>query len=171
MAKANLKTKATKVSFDEFLKSLPSDELRADCKALAAMMSEVTKAKPVMWGPSIVGFGDWHYVYDSGRENDWFIMGFSPRKSNITLYLCAGFEFTKDDLDALGKHACGKGCLYIKRLADVDQRVLKRLLKNSAACLKEIAKAPTAQEGVRHLRKQKTARTAKTAKKKTAAKK
>jgi len=158
MPNADLKTKATKINFDDFLKTLPDEQTRADCKAIAKMMGDATKAKPVMWGASIVGFGDWHYVYESGRENDWFIMGFSPRKQNLTLYMMPGYEFTKDELARLGKHSLGKSCLYIKRLADVDAAVLKSIMTKSATQMKLIAKAPTAQQGMRNLKAKEAAK-------------
>ena len=92
-------------------------------------MKRATKAEPKMWGPSIIGFGDYHYKYASGRENDWFMMGFSPRVQNITLYAMGGFD--PDLLKKLGKYKTGKGCLYINKLEDVDQKTLSELIKKS----------------------------------------
>lgn len=160
MANAELKTKKTKVSADAFINAIKNEQERADCKTIAKMMSEITKAKPVMWGPSIVGFGDWHYVYDSGRENDWFMMGFSPRKQNLTLYLMPGFDGFESEMDKLGKYKTGRCCLYIKKLSDVDMTVLKKIMTGAAKRMKVIAKAPTAQAGVRELKKKAAAKKA-----------
>jgi hypothetical protein len=129
---AELKTKATRASVSAFLEAMPADR-RRDCKALVRMMKKATKAQPKMWGSSIVGFGDVHYKYESGREGDWFRAGFSPRKDALTLYLMSGLGWPDqaDLMSKLGKHKTGKGCLYIKRLADVDVKVLERLIGRS----------------------------------------
>ncbi len=128
---AELKTKPTAVSPAEFLDSIADEQIREDCRAIADMMRAATKAEPVMWGPAIVGFGTYHYVNASGREGDWMIVGLSPRKKNITLYLMYGLEQNEELLAKLGKHDCGKGCLYIKRLADVHVPTLKKLIQAS----------------------------------------
>ncbi len=130
---SDLKTKKTAASVPAFLKTVEDDRQRKDCKAILKMMQDVTGEKPKMWGANMVGFGSYHYKYDSGREGDWFVTGFSPRKANLSLYLMAGFSGYDKLLAKLGKHKTGKACLYIKRLEDVDQDVLKRLIKESAA--------------------------------------
>ncbi len=137
MAKAELKTKPTADSVAKFLAAIPDKDDRADCKKIADMMAKVTKAKPKMWGSSIVGFGEYHYVGKSGREGDWFVVGLSPRKAAITVYLMGGLEQQTELLAKLGKHKAGKGCLYINKLADIDFGVLTKLAKASVARLKE----------------------------------
>ena len=133
-----LKTKLTDASVDKFLKAIKDEQTRADCYQIVEIMKNATKAEPKMWGTSIVGFGDYHYKYASGQENDWFLVGFSPRKQNLTLYLMGGFDENKDLLKKLGKHSLGKGCLYIKKLEDVDLKVLQKLVAASIKRLKEI---------------------------------
>jgi len=128
---AELKTKATTASVDDFLAAIDDDERRKDCLAVVKIMKKATGAKPKMWGPSIVGFGDYHYKYESGRELDWFLTGFSPRKKDLTLYIMPGFARYDDLMKALGRHSTGKSCLYIKRLADVDLKVLQTLVEDS----------------------------------------
>jgi hypothetical protein len=129
---AEAKTKPTKLSVDKFIESQPDEQVRADCAVIAKLMSEATGEQPKMWGTSIVGFGSYHYKYATGREGDMPIVGFSPRKQNLTLYvLMYGFEEQADLLKKLGKHTTGKGCLYIKRLSDVDLPTLKKLIKAS----------------------------------------
>ena len=128
---AELKTKLNNASVDKFLKGVKDEQTRADCYQIIEMMNKATKAEPKMWGTSIIGFGNIHLKYESGRELDWFPIGFSPRKQNITLYLMGGLE-QKELLDKLGKYCTGKGCLYIKKLADVDIKVLNKLVTTSA---------------------------------------
>jgi hypothetical protein len=123
-----LKTTETAASVDRFLDSVEDANRRADCRAVVAMMEEVTGEPPKMWGPSIVGFGRYHYRYESGREGDWFLTGVSPRKQNLTLYVMAGFDEYEELLARLGKHKTGRSCLYVKRLADLDPEVLRRLV-------------------------------------------
>lgn len=130
---AELKTKKTEQSVEDFLNAIADEQTRQDCFAIVKLMQKATKAKPKMWGPAIVGFGDYHYKYESGRENDWFLVGFSPRKQNLSLYIMAGFERYDELMQKLGKHKTGKSCLYIKKLADVDQKVLKELIEQSVA--------------------------------------
>jgi hypothetical protein len=125
---ADLKTKATTGSVSKFLDSL-DDARAAECKELVEMMREATGAEPKMWGSAIVGFGDYHYAYESGREGDFFQVGFSPRKGALTLYIVRGYENHADLLAKLGKHTTGKSCLYIKKLADVDRTVLRQLIE------------------------------------------
>ena len=129
--KPTIKTVENKGSVAAFLESVDDPQRRKDCEAVAAMMEAAAKAKPMMWGTSIVGFGKQHYKYESGREGDWFTAGFSPRKDNLTLYLIGGFQKHKDLLEKLGKYKTGKSCLYIKSLDDVDQKVLKQLIARS----------------------------------------
>ena len=128
---AELKTVPTKTSVDKFLKGITDEKKRADCYQIVKMMEKATKSKPKMWGTSIVGFGETHYVYESGREGDWFITGFSPRKQNLTLYVMGGFHQFEDLMKRLGKHSTGKGCLYINKMEDVDEKVLKELITKS----------------------------------------
>ena len=132
-----LKTKLTDASVDKFLKAIKDEQTRADCYQIVEIMKNATKAEPKMWGTSIVGFGDYHYKYASGQENDWFLVGFSPRKQNLTLYLMGGFDENKDLLKNLGKHSLGKGCLYVKTLEDVDTKVLKKLVSETVRRMKK----------------------------------
>ena len=129
---AEAKTKPTKQTLKDFLSSLPDEQTRADCAAIGKMMEAATGSKPVMWGSSIVGFGIRTIKYAGGREADWPLIGFSPRKQNLTLYLGLGDGFSKELLSKLGKHSLGKGCLYFKRLSDVDLPTLKKLIAASA---------------------------------------
>ena len=124
------KTRPTGVAVDAFLAGLPEPQ-QADSRALIALMREVTGEEPRMWGPSIVGFGSYHYRYATGREGDAPLTSFSPRKQNLTVYLSYGFEEQEELLARLGKHKLGKACLYVKRLADVDQAALRELVQQS----------------------------------------
>jgi len=128
---AELKTKKNNSSVDKFIESIPDFDTRNDCWTLLNMMKQITKAEPQMWGESIIGFGNYHYKYESGREGDWFITGFSPRKQNLTLYVMTGFGEYELLLKKLGKHKTGKSCLYIHKLDDVDLNVLKELITKS----------------------------------------
>jgi len=128
---AELKTKITKANVDEFIKSVKDEQKRVDCFKIVDIMQKATKAEPKMWGTSIVGFGTYHYKYASGREGDWMLIGFSPRKQNLTLYIMSGFDEYASLLSKLGKHSKGKSCLYIKRLDDIDMKVLKELIAKS----------------------------------------
>jgi hypothetical protein len=128
---AELKTKPNDGSVEDFLDAIPDAEKRRDSRALVKLMREVAKAEPKLWGPSIVGFGSYHYKYASGREGDWFLTGFSPRKRDLTLYIMAGFGRSDELLERLGKHKTGKSCLYVKRLADLDPAVLRELIRRS----------------------------------------
>lgn len=129
--KATNKTQPTGISVSAFLAGIEDEQARKDCKAIARIMREATGESPKMWGPSIVGFGSYHYRYASGREGDWPITGFSPRKQNLTLYIMDGFAEYGSLLQRLGPHKTGKSCLYIKRLADVDLDVLRELVTRS----------------------------------------
>jgi hypothetical protein len=136
MAKVELKTKLNESSVEGFLNSVEDEEKRADCFRVLELMTKVTGEEPKMWGPSIVGFGSTHLKYDSGRELDWMLAGFSPRKANITLYIMDCFERYGDLMSNLGKYKTGKSCLYIKRLDDIDIKVLGELISSSAENLK-----------------------------------
>lgn len=127
-----LKTKPTNASVTAFLDAVPDETKRQDSFALLAMMQEITGFQARMWGDSIVGFGAYHYKYATGREADWPLVGFSPRKQNLTIYIMSGFEQFGDLLARLGKHSLGKGCLYIKKLDDVDRATLQELVRQSA---------------------------------------
>ena len=129
---AELKTKPNNASVDKFLKGVKDEQTRADCYQIVEIMKKATKAEPKMWGTSIIGFGNYHYKYASGREGDWFVTGFSPRKQNITLYLMGGFKDSEELLAKLGKHKLGGGCLYLRKLADVDIKVLNKLVTTNA---------------------------------------
>jgi hypothetical protein len=128
---AELKTKKTDDSVEAFLNSVEHDKRRTDAFKVLDLMKEVTGEAPKMWGSSIVGFGDYRYKYESGREGEWFLAGFSPRKQNLTLYVMAGFDEYDDLLSKLGKYKTGKSCLYINKLEDVDLPTLKQLVKKS----------------------------------------
>jgi hypothetical protein len=134
---ADLKTRPTDASVDDFITSVEGEARQADCRTLVEMMRRVTGAEPVMWGPSIVGFGAYHYRYASGREGDWMLTGFSPRKRELTVYVMAGFKGADETLARLGKHRTSSGgCLYIKRLADIDLEVLEELVAASVQRLR-----------------------------------
>lgn len=129
MAKAVLKTKKSEASVYDFLNGLKDEQQRNDSIAIVDMMKKATNEKPKMWGTAMIGFGNVALKYESGRELDWFRMGFSPRKQALTLYGCISSEDQKALLDKLGKHTTGKGCLYIKKLADVDTKILKKMME------------------------------------------
>jgi hypothetical protein len=130
---ADNKTKPTKLSVATFIDALTDETRRADAKALVKLMQSATGEKPKMWGPAIIGFGSYHYTYESGREGDMPLAGFSPRKAATVLYGMTGFTDSAALLAKLGKHTIGGGCLYIKKLADVDQKVLEVLVLKSIA--------------------------------------
>jgi len=125
---ADLKTKKTELSVDDFIKTIPDVQKRKDTFTILELMEKATKAKGKMWGSSIIGFGDRHLKYESGRELDWFIMGFSPRKQNLVLYISGTVEKQQTLLKKLGKHKTGKGCLYINKLEEVDIVILKEII-------------------------------------------
>jgi len=131
MAKANNKTTETGASVDNFLNKVAPDLKRADCFQVKAWMEEITGEPAKMWGTAIVGFGTYHYKYDSGREGDFLKVGFSPRAQNITLYIMPGFDRYPELMDKLGKYKTGKSCLYIKRLEEVDTGILQELITES----------------------------------------
>ncbi len=138
---AENKTKATKVSVAAFIAAVADQTRRADAKALVKLMQSATGEKPKMWGPSIIGFGSYHYTYDSGREGDMPLVGFSPRKAATVLYISKGFTGSDALLAKLGKYTTGGGCLYVKKLVDLDQKVLEKLVVKSVANMR--AKHPS----------------------------
>src|ERR1041384_4003148 len=141
---AEPKTKPKNESVEDYLNRIPDAERRDDCFAVAKMMEEITGEKPKMWGPSIVGFGTYHYKYASGHEGDWPITSFSPRKKDLTLYVMMGYEKYPELMAKLGKHSVGKSCLYIKRLSDIHLPTLKKLIKTGIQDLKAHTKAQSA---------------------------
>lgn len=128
---AELKTKENKTSVTAFLNEIDDKQKRTDAKKIAALMRKVTGSKAKMWGTSIVGFGNYHYKYASGREGDYMLTGFSPRKQNLTVYIMSGFKEFDSLMARLGTHKTGKSCLYIKRLEDIDLKVLESLISRS----------------------------------------
>jgi hypothetical protein len=128
---AEAKTKQGNASVSAFLASIEDQQQRSDARKLSAMMREATGSRAKMWGATIVGFGSYHYIYASGREGDWPLVGYSPRSNNLSIYIMPGFSAYAALLAKLGKHKTGKSCLYIKRLEDVDQDVLKILIEQS----------------------------------------
>jgi hypothetical protein len=130
---AENKTKATGASVESYLSAIEDEARRKDCEALARLMAKATKQKPKMWGTSIVGFGSYHYKYESGREGDSCLAGFSSRKGDISVYLVADLPGKAELLSKLGKHKMGGGCLYLRKLGDVDHKVLEKLIVASVA--------------------------------------
>jgi hypothetical protein len=130
---AQNKTLATEASVESYLSAIEDEARRKDCEDLAKLMTKATKQQPIMWGTSIVGFGSYHYKYESGREGDACLTGFSSRKGDISIYLVASFSGQEELLTKLGKHKMGKGCLYINKLSDVDLEVLEQLIIGSVA--------------------------------------
>jgi len=137
MAKNDLKTRVNKASVTEFLNNVTDEQKRSDSFEILEMMKKITKEEAKMWGASIVGFGSYHYKGKGGREGDWMLIGFSPRKQNLVLYLMGGFDTHAVLLKKLGKFTSGVGCLYIKKLEDVDKKVLKELVQASFKKMKE----------------------------------
>lgn len=138
---AELKTRATKKSVEGFLGTVKDAERREDCRRVAAIMTKATGAEPKMWGSAIVGFGDYRYRYASGKEGDWFLVGFSPRKDNLTLYLTGILKESEPLIEKLGKVKRGGGCLYVRRLDDVHLPTLTKLVKAQVAGLRKKEKA------------------------------
>lgn len=128
---AEAKTKSTNQSVDSFIKRLPDPQTREDCSTIVKLMKEATHSQPRMWGTAIVGFGTRRIQYAGGREADWPLIAFSPRKQNLTLYIMSGSDSHAELLKKLGKHSVGRSCLYIKRLADIDLPTLKKLIRES----------------------------------------
>lgn len=134
---AELKTTPNNNDVHAFIEGVENDRKREDCKVLLELIGKITGEQPKMWGDSIVGYGNYHYVYESGREGDWFLAGFSPRKQSITIYMMGGNDAPQELIDQLGKHKMSVGCLYINKLADVDLDVLKKLISLSVETLKK----------------------------------
>ncbi len=133
---AETKTKPTAVSVKDFISTVPDEQKRKDSLVLIDMMSKITKEKPKMWGPSIIGFGSYHYKYESGHEGDMCITGFSPRKAAISVYILMGFNKSPELMKKLGKYKMGKSCLYVKKLTDIDTKVLEELIEESVKYIK-----------------------------------
>ena len=134
---AKNKTVPNKEDVRGFINKLADEQKRKDCFQLLQIIQEITGEPPVIWGNSIIGFGTYHYKYDSGREGDFFIAGFSPRKQNISIYLMAGLDKFEKELTKLGKHKIGKSCLYIKSLETIDEEVLKDMIKTSVNLMRK----------------------------------
>ena len=134
---ANNKTVATKRSVAAFLRAVEHPQRRADCQRVVDLMQDVTGLPPTLWGNSIIGFGSYHYVYDSGREGDMPLVGVSPRKQNLVLYIMPGFEQLQALAGKLGKHKVGKSCLYINKLADVDEPTLVKMIEKSVQIMRK----------------------------------
>ncbi len=135
---SDLKTRPTGASVEAFIDAVEHPRRREDARTLLELMHRVTGEEPVMWGPSIVGYGSYHYRYASGQEADWPVVGFSPRKQNLSIYIMTGFEASDALLSRLGKHKTGKSCLYVNKLADVDLEVLETLVRASVAEMKRM---------------------------------
>ena len=131
-----LKTTPNDADVQAYLDSVADEEKRTDCQRILELMQSVTGEAPKMWGSALIGFGSYHYKYESGREGDWFLTGFSPRKNNLSLYIMAGFDRHEALMSQLGKYKTGKSCLYIKRLADIEVNVLKELIEESVKYMK-----------------------------------
>ena len=142
------KTKKTEASVEDFLNSVADQRKRQDCFVLVDLMREITGSEPSMWGDSIVGFGGYLQTYSNGKEYEWPVIGFSPRKQSLTLYIMSGFEQDDELLARLGKHTTSKACLYIKRLSDVDITALRELIQLSVAHMAQ--HHPSAQEDAHH---------------------
>ena len=132
------KTQRTDNSVSLFLDQIEPEQKREDSHALVALMSQITAKKPKLWGTSIIGFGDYHYKYKSGREGDWFLTGFSPRKNALTVYLMCDLSHEGLNFDGLGKYKLSKGCLYFKKIEDVDLNVLTQIIKDSIEIIKKM---------------------------------
>ena len=135
---SDLKTKANKASVIKFLKSVENEKRRTDALLMLELMQELTKREAVMWGSSMVGFGSYHYKYASGREGDWLLTGFSPRKNDLTVYIMNGFSSYTELMEKLGKYKTSVSCLYIKKLEDIDIKVLKQLIRKSLSDMRKI---------------------------------
>lgn len=140
---SQLKTQRNNTSVKSFIDAVPDEQRRKDARTVSAIMQDVTGEQPAMWGASIVGFGSYHYKYASGQEGDWPLVGFSPRKDNLTLYIMPGFREYGDLLEKIGKHKKGVSCLYIKSLEDVHVPTLKTLVRQSVRHMKKMVKERT----------------------------
>lgn len=134
---ATRKTQPNDQDVKTFLNQIENEQKKTDALRLLELFKEVTNMDPVMWRSNIIGFGHYHYKYDSGREGDWFLTGFSPRKKNFSLYIMSGFDHFNELITQMGKFSTGKSCLYIQKLDDIDQSVLSELIKKSVAYMKE----------------------------------
>ena len=139
MAQAKNKTQPTELNPKDFVAAIEPERKKADAEALLTFFGRITGLKPKMWGPTIIGYGSYHYKYESGREGDSILTGFSPRKQNLTLYIMPGYKFgeMEDKLARLGKHKLGKSCLYINKLADVDMDVLEEIVIEGLEYMRE----------------------------------
>ncbi len=139
MAKAENKTKPNEIDPKDFVAAVESDNKRADAEELLGFFERVTGLKPKMWGPSLIGYGRYHYKYESGREGEMLMTGFSPRKANLVMYIMPGYrsDAMQDKLARLGKHKLGKSCLYINKLADVDMDVLEEIVRDGVDYMRE----------------------------------
>ncbi|MEQ9405768.1 MAG: DUF1801 domain-containing protein [Cyclobacteriaceae bacterium] len=133
---AELKTIPNDGDVDAFIDAVEPEWKRDDSRELLKLIGKITGEKPKMWGPSIIGYGDYHYKYASGREGDWFLSGFSPRKQSMTVYLMGGYDDAEELLEKLGKHKTSVGCLYFKKLEDIDLKILEELIIHSIEKLK-----------------------------------
>lgn len=134
---SDLKTKPTDESVTEFLNSVEDPKKRKDAFTLLDLMKTATQEEPTLWGTSIIGYGEYHYKYESGREGDWFLTGFSPRKNNFSIYIMPGFNKYDKLMQNLGKHKTGKSCLYINKLDDIDIDILRELIRESVVYMKK----------------------------------
>lgn len=134
---AEPKTSRNNASVGDFLAAIPNEARRADCEQLCELMSKIVGEPAAMWGTNIVGFGSYTYTYASGRTGDWPLIAFSPRKTDLTLYVMPGFDEIADDLAKLGPHKIGKSCLYVKRLADLDGKVLAKICRDSVRVMRK----------------------------------
>lgn len=135
---ATLKTRPGKASVSAFLAAIDDPEQRRDCRRIAAMMRRATGKRATMWGDSIVGYGSYHYTYASGREGDWMLTGYSPRRQNISVYIMSGFDAHAALMKKLGRYKTGRSCLYIKRLADIDEAILEALIQASVDAMRDM---------------------------------
>ena len=134
---AENKTKPTQLKVSEFIAGIEDKAKRDDCRELMKLMAKITGNRAKMWGTAIVGYGKYHYKYESGREGDFFLTGFSPRKQALSIYIVSGFSINPELMEKLGKYKTGKSCLYVKKLDDVDRSVLEQLVKESVAYMRE----------------------------------
>ena len=134
---SDLQTTPNELSVDDFIDAIESEQKRDDSRALLKIMKEITGDAPTMWGTSIIGFGKYHFRYESGREGDWMVAGFSPRKQNLTIYMMGGFENQSDLLTKIGKVKSSVGCLYVKKLVDIDLQILKEMIQLSVDTVKK----------------------------------
>ncbi len=134
---AELKTQKNDASVKDFLNTVENEKRKQDSFVILDLMKKITQSEPSMWGPSIIGFGSYHYKYASGREGDWFLTGFSPRKQSLSIYIMSGFKKYEEILGRLGKYKTGKSCLYINKLEDIDMDVLEHLITESVEYLRK----------------------------------